>query len=186
MFKKGKRRKTYRYYRRRRERKPSLRTFLTSKFLETSIFLLTLFLLLYAFSFYLKQSQPRAEQREGLILVRTQILNGIRTPAGSEEKDLAQKLAKRLKRLRVNNLVYEVVEIGKLVEFEPKESLILDRKGDKRRGCPSELALLTAKALGISSQNVICKELDNNYRDIALTIVIGTDYRIFFPPTEKL
>ena len=96
---------------------------------------------------------------------------------------MAQRLAQRLKRLKVNDIVYQIVEIGKLEDSVIRESLILDRLGDQKKGLPSEVALLTAEALGIRQRNVICKKLENNYQGISLTIVIGDDWEILLPST---
>ena len=105
---------------------------------------------------------------------------------------MAQKMAKRLEQLKVDNIVYEIVEIEKpslgsegLGDSEVNESMILDRMGNENNGPPSEVALLTAKALGISPQNVICKRLKNNYQDVSLTISIGNDYKKLFTPPKK-
>jgi len=192
MFKKDKRRKTYRYYRRKRRKKVGLRAYLGSRLVEISIVFLTLLLLMYAFSFYRKLSQPEAKEQKKLIFARTQILNGCQKStgvnhtvhtAGSIGEDVAQRLAQRLKRLKVNDIVYQIVEIGKLEDSVIRESLILDRLGDQKKGLPSEVALLTAEALGIRQRNVICKKLENNYQGISLTIVIGDDWEILLPST---
>jgi hypothetical protein len=178
MSKKIKRKKVYRYYRRRRPKKPSLRTYLSSKLLEISIVFLTILLVLFVFSFYKKLSQPEAKEQGSLVLARTQILNGC------QKEDVAQRVAERLNRMKVNNVRYQITEIKKLKDSAPKESLILDRLGDQNKGGPSEVALLTAEALGIDPQNVIYKKLDDNYRGISLTIVIGTDGEILLTQLE--
>ncbi len=154
-----------------------------SKLVEFSIVFLTLFLLIYAFSFYRKLSQAEAKEQKDLVFVRTQILNGCQKTAESVGESVAQRVAERLKRMQVNDIVYQIVEIGELEGFTPKESLILDRLGDQKTGTPSEVALLTAEALGIHQRNVICKKLENNYQAISLTIVIGDDGEILLPST---
>jgi hypothetical protein len=175
MSKKKKRRKVYRYYRRKRPRKPGVRTYLVSKFLEISIVFLVILLLIYAFSFYKKLSQPQAKEQEGLVLARTQILNGC--PRG----DVAERVAEKLKSMKVDNIVYQITEIEKLEDSAPKESLILDRSGDQESEVPSEVALVTAEALGILQRNVLRKTLKNNYQGISLTIVIGDDAEMLLP-----
>ena len=163
-----------------------------SKLLEISIVFLTLLILMYTFSFYKKLNQPEAKEQKNLVFVRTQILNGCQKSAGvnhtvhtsgSIGENVAQRLAERLKRLKVNNIMYQIVEIGKLEDSVIRESLILDRLGGQKKGAPSEVALLTAEALGIRQRNVICKKLENNYQGISLTIVIGDDWKILLPST---
>jgi len=85
--------------------------------------------------------------------------------------------------MKVDNIVYQIVEIGNLKDSSPKESLILDRLGDQKRQTPSEVAFLTAEALGIRPRNVIFKKLKDNYQGISLTIVIGQDWKILLPST---
>lgn len=190
MFKKDKRRKAYRYYRRGKRKKFGFWAKVGSKFLWACIVFLTIILLLYAFSFYQKLSQPEVKEPRKPILARVQILNGSSEP---KRDDLAQKLAKRLGQLKADNIMsYEIVEIEKcdfkamgLEDSLANESLILDRIGGRKDGLPSEVALVTAKALGIPSQNVISKKLKNNYQDISLTILIGDDYKTLFPALSK-
>jgi hypothetical protein len=158
--------KAHRFYRRKEKRR-------SSKLLEVSIVFLTILLLIYAFSFFKKISQsetiPKPTQSRESIFVRTQILNG------SQKEGLAQKLADRLRELKVDNIIYDIIQTGNFEYLKPKQSFILDRAGDEEKGNPSEIALLTAQALGINKENVLCKKLENNYQDIALTIVIGRD-----------
>jgi hypothetical protein len=172
MFGKNKKRKTSRFYKRKGKKEKS------SKFLEISIILLTLLLLIYGFSFFKKISQsettPIPTQNKELIFVRTQILNG------SQKEGLAQKLADRLRDLRVDNIIYDVIQTGNFENLKPEQSFILDRAGDEEKADPSQIALLTAQALGMDKENVLCKKLENNYQEIALTIVIGNDYQRLF------
>jgi hypothetical protein len=172
MSKTKKRRKVYRYYRRKRPKKPGLRTYLSSKLLEFSIALLAVILLIFAFSFYKKLNQPQAKKPDQVVLARTQILNGC------QSQGVSQKVAERLQRMKVDNIVYQIVEMGEVKDSAPKESLILDRLGDQKEGRPSEAALLTAEALGIHPRNVVCKKLKDNYLGISLTIVIGDDWKM--------
>jgi hypothetical protein len=199
MFRKGKRRKTYKYYRRSKRKKLNFWTRLGSKLLWVSITFLTILLFIYAFSFYRKLSQTEASEfgfHEGEerkpILARIQILNGCSDASVTKGEDLAQKIGKRLTQLKVDNISYEIMETEKcnfgsmgLEDSLVKESLIIDRIGNKRKDLPSEVALLTARALGISPQNVVYKKLKNNYQDISLTILIGNDFRILFPAVSR-
>ena len=92
-------------------------------------------------------------------------------------------MADRLRELKVDNIIYDVIQTGNFEYLKPKQSFILDRAGDVEKGNPSEIALLTAQALGIDKERVLCKKLENNYQEIALTIVIGSDtsdYQRFF------
>jgi len=190
MSKNKKRAKVYRYYHRKRKKKVGWRTYLSSKLVEICIVFLVLLLLMFGFSFYRKLSRPEAsefgasgKEQKKLIFARAQILNVCQKSEGFLEEDVAQKVAERLKRMKVDNIVYQIVEIGKLKDSSPKESLILDRLGDQKRQTPSEVAFLTAEALGIRPRNVIYKKLKDNYQEISLTIVIGQDWKILLPST---
>ena len=171
MFRKSKKRKVHRFYRKRKKQK-------SSRILEASIILVAFLILIYGFSFFKKISQSEEtaalSQDEDFLFVRTQILNG------SQEKGLAQRLAEGLRGLRVSNVVYDVVEIGNFEYSEAEQSFILDRTSDEKEASPSKIALLTALALGIDKENVLCKELKDNYQEIELTIVIGRDHERLF------
>jgi hypothetical protein len=175
MAKKKKRRKVYRYYRRKRPKKVTWRTYLGSRLLEITIAFTAILLLLYVFSLYKRLSQPEAKVRKELVFARTQILDG------HQREGAADKVAERLRGMRVHNVVYQIVEIGELKDSAPRESLVLDRLGCQERGAPSEVALGAADALGIDRGRVICKKLEDNYRAISLTIVIGDDWEKLLP-----
>lgn len=80
----------------------------------------------------------------------------------------------------MGNIIYDVIQIGNFEYSKPEQSFILDRTADEEETSPSEIALLTARALGIGKENVLGKELKNNYQEITLTIVIGKDYQRLF------
>ena len=151
------------------------RSYLGSRLLEITIALAAILLLLYVFSLYKRLSQPEAKEQKELVFARTQILDGY------GRKGAAGKAAEKLKEMRVRNFVYQIVEIGDLRDSTPGESLILDRMGCQKTGEPSEVALAAADALGIDRERVICRKLENNYRAISLTIVIGDDWERLAP-----
>jgi hypothetical protein len=175
MSKKKKRRKVYKYYRRKRPKKVTWRTYLGSRLLEITIALAAILLLLYVFSLYKRLSQPEAKEQKELVFARTQILDGYRRGGA------ADKAAERLKGMSAHNVIYQIVEIGALKDSAPRESLVLDRMGCQKEGAPSEIALAAADALGIDRGRVICRRLENNYRAISLTIVIGDDWETLGP-----
>jgi hypothetical protein len=195
MFWKSKKR-THRYYRKTKRIKMNFWTKLGSKFLWISIAFLTLLLLIYAFSFYRKLSQPEASEFGSrstepgkTTSVRVQILNGCPEQKG---KGLAQKLSQRLEQLHSGNLEYEIVELENcdwgsqgLEDSLYQESMIIDRAGGEKEGSPSEVALQTARILGISPRNVICKRLKHNYQNISLTLLIGNDYKNILSEVSK-
>jgi len=167
MFRKSKKRKVHRFYKKKRKQK-------SSKLLEISIVFVAFLILIYGFSFFKKISQSeatfRSTQGEELVFVRTQILNG------SQKQGLAQRMADKLRGLKVGNIIYDVIQVGNFEYSKAEQSFILDRTADEEAN-PSEIALLTAQALGIEEENVLSKKLENNYQEIALTIVIGNDYQ---------
>jgi hypothetical protein len=177
MSRETKRKKNFRYYRRKRLKKTSLRKYLSSKLVEFSIVLLVILLSIYAFSLFKKLHQPTVKQQQDLVFTRTQILNA------SSRDNAVKFVIEKLKGMKANNIAHQIVEVDELNASQPKESMILDRTGDGEGKTPSQIALLTAEALGIQAKNVICKELDDNYRGISLTIVIGEDWKVLFPGT---
>ena len=186
MFWKSK--KTHRYYRKTKRTKVNFWTKLLSKFLWVTIAFLTILLVIYAFSFFRKLSQPEASDfgssgKDSIkqISARIQILNGC---SESKGKELIQKITRKLEQFKSEQIGYEIVESGKcdfgsagLEDSLVNESLILDRAEGGKDGAPSEAALITARVLGIKPQNVISKKLKNNYQDIRLTILVGNDYK---------
>jgi cell division protein FtsB len=175
MFKETKRKKKFRYYRRRRMKKMSLRKYLSSRLVDLFIVLLVVLLSVYAFSLLKKLYQPTVKQQEDLVFTRTQILNT------SHRENAVKAVIEKLKGMKVNNIDHQIVEVDDLEAAAPKESMILDRMGNGEKKTPSQAALLTAEALGIQARNVIIKELEDNYQGISLTIVIGDDWKILFP-----
>lgn len=178
MSKATKRKKSYRYYRRRRLKKTSLKKYLGSKLIEIFLVLAAIFVAIYAFSLFKKLHQPTVKQQEDLVFARTQILN-----ASLNSEDAVKVVLERLKEMKANNIAHHIVEIGNLEAFSGKESMILDRTGDKGRKKPSQVALLTAQVLGIPAENVVFKELEDNYQGISLTIVIGSDWGVLLSGT---
>jgi hypothetical protein len=174
MSKATKRKKNYRYYRRRRLKKTSLRKYLGSKLVSFSIILLSLLLAVYAVSLLKELRRPTMKQHEDLVFARTQILNA------SHKQNLVKLVTDRLQKMRTSNVAHQIVEVGELEAFGGGESMILDRLGDKGDKTPSQVALLTAEALGIPARNVVYKELKDNYQGISLTIVIGSDWEALF------
>ncbi len=150
--------------------------------MEASIILVAFLILIFGFSSFKKISQSEEtsapNQDEDLVFVRTQILNGC------QKGGLARHLAEGLARLRVSNVFYDVIEIGNFEYSEAHQSFILDRSTDCKEAGPSKIALLTAQALGIDKENVLCKELKDNYQEIELTVVIGRDHQRLFSPEE--
>jgi hypothetical protein len=187
MFGKNKRR-THRYYRRSRRIRVNFWTKIGSKLLWFTIAFLTILLLIYAFSFYKKLSQPEASEFGSpaddpgkLFSARVQILNGCTT---SKDPELAQKMARKLELFKTSRIRYEVVDVEKcdfasagLEDSLANESMIIDRTEAGKDGSPSEIAFLTARGLGIKPVNVICRKLKDNYEDVTLTVLIGNDYR---------
>jgi len=112
-----------------------------------------------------------------LVFTRTQILNA------SHQDNAVKVVMERLKGMKTNNIAHQIVEVNDLKDSGPKESMILDRMGDQEKKTPSQIAILTAEALGIQTRNVIFKELEDNYQGISLTIVIGDDWKTLFPGT---
>jgi hypothetical protein len=178
MSKATKRKKSYRYYRRRRLKRTSLISYLGFRLMELSIVLVAIFVAIYAFSFLKKIRQPTVKRQEDLIFARTQILK-----ASPDGDDALGAVMEKLKEMKANNIAHQIVEIGDLEAFGNGESMILDRMGGTGKKGPSRVALLTAEALGIPARNVVCKELKDNYKGISLTIVIGSDWGVLLSGT---
>ncbi len=67
-------------------------------------------------------------------------------------------------------LVFDVLEVGDFGDSAVAHTLVLDRKGE------SKIPYEVADVLGIKRDNVLFKKLEDNYLDLDVSIVLGTDY----------
>ncbi len=95
--------------------------------------------------------------------IRLQILNGC------GQNGVASRLAQRIPAIIRLPLEVSVLEVGDFDSYDVKKTFIISREKDLSQ---SEAF---AKQLGIEG-NVIYRPLEDNYRGITTTLVIGEDY----------
>lgn len=161
MFRRKKTAKNYRFYRKKSKRKRSL------KFLDLGIAFLGLLTLLFVLSSVRRLTQTQAEGSLRTTPLRVQVLNA----SGSK---LDPELTKLLNAINIGTYYLLVVEQKDLSDSLYKETLLLDRKGEKR------IAKQLGEKLGLKRENIRSQKLENNYLDISLTLILGQDYQKLF------
>ena len=106
--------------------------------------------------------------------VRLQILNGcgVRGAAGM--------IGDRLGNYRDDEIELMVVDTDNFDLTEIPESFVIARTENARE------AIILADKLGLNNDNIEYRPLDNNFRHVSVTLVLGSDYeRISFASGEK-
>lgn len=155
--------KTRKFYRKGKTQKKS-----SSKSLSFFIFILALVVLVYTFSFVKRLSQTEAVGSPEPQLIRVQILNGC--GASGAAQDVAEFLLSQ----KFEGIIFDVIDVGNFTDDNISQTLIWDRIGDE--STPQKVARL----LGIEKDNVSYHLLKNNYLDIKVTLILGSDYQKIF------
>ncbi len=105
--------------------------------------------------------------------IRLQILNGCGL------NGIASKTAERIPSLVKLPLEVEIIEVGDFDSYNIKESFMISREKDLKP------ARLFAEQIGLNCENFVYKPIENNYRSITVTLVLGEDYELLLEtPTE--
>jgi hypothetical protein len=105
-------------------------------------------------------------------IIRLQILNGC------GETGVAAKMAKDIPSRVKLPLEVSILEVGDFDSYDIRETLVISREKDM------DQSKRFAEQLGIDSDKVLYRPLENNYRGITTTLVIGDDYEMLLE-TEK-
>ena len=65
-----------------------------------------------------------------------------------------------------------MIDVDDFDSYDVAETFIISRQKD------TEAAKLLAEQLGIDSDKVIYRKMENNYRSISATLVLGKDYEL--------
>ncbi len=103
--------------------------------------------------------------------LRIQVLNA----SGSK---LEPEFLEQLKKKNIGTYYLTIVELKDFNDSPIKETLLLDRKKDRK------LARLLGEKLGVKRENIESQELEDNYLDLNYTLILGQDYRMLFKPTD--
>ncbi|UCD64863.1 MAG: LytR C-terminal domain-containing protein [Candidatus Zixiibacteriota bacterium] len=102
-------------------------------------------------------------------LVRLEILNGCRQPG------IAAKTAALLSEYRNDEIEIRIIATGDFDLRTVRQSFLVSRDKDKR---PTEML---AKTLGMEPSSVVYQPLENNYRQVSATLVLGEDFESIRP-----
>jgi hypothetical protein len=103
--------------------------------------------------------------------LRIQLLNA----SGSR---IEPEVIEQLKKKNMGTYCLTIVELKDFNDSPIKETLLLDRKKDRR------LARLVGEKLGVKRANIESQELEDNYLDIDYTLILGQDYHKLFKLTD--
>ena len=136
-----------------------------SRVLELSIAVLFVFVLVYVVSMSIRVSQGVSRTLQSPEhVVRLQILNGCGITG------LASRFADGLSKYEDNDLEIQVVDTDNFEINKVSHSFIISRLEDK------SVATMLATKLGLPSEEISYKPLENNYRHVSATLVIGEDW----------
>ena len=105
--------------------------------------------------------------------VRLQILNGCGITGA------ASKVAASLPGRISLPLEVAVLDTDDFNSYDVKESFVISRDGDLKA------AGIFAEQLGLKVDNIVYKPIENNYRSISLTLVLGDDFETIINPVSE-
>jgi hypothetical protein len=136
-----------------------------NRFLEIFIALAFVAVLVYVVSVTVrvttgisKTTDPPANQ------VRLQVLNGC------GETGLASRVSDQLSGYRDEDLEIKVVDAGNFEVMEVPQSFLISRVKN------TSAAAVLARKLGLDPSGIEYKPLENNYRHVTVTLVLGLDH----------
>jgi hypothetical protein len=151
---------------------------LKSRYLEILIAVTFVVLLVYVVSVTLQVARGISQTVDPPThTVRLQVLNGCGVPR------MAAQVADRLSGYRDADIRISIVDTDNFESVSVDSSFVISRERDKTA------ALVLARKLGLDDSRVTYDELENNYRHVSVTLVVGSDHaRIAAPKpatTEK-
>ncbi|SYZ72986.1 hypothetical protein TRIP_C21101 [Candidatus Zixiibacteriota bacterium] len=136
-----------------------------SRFLELSILAIFILVLIYGASFALRINNGVSKTTVTTTYpVRIQILNGCGT------RGLADRIAYALPKLVTAPVEASVVEVFDFKASNVKRSFLIAREADLTG------TKKLAEQLGLPTDNIVYEPIENNYRSITATLVVGEDY----------
>lgn len=145
-----------------------------SKFLELAIVAIFALVAIYAASFAIRITHGFSKTVEAPeFIIRLQILNGCGVDG------VANRAAKIVPQLTHLPLEVKVMDVDDFDSYDVSESIIISRDQDL------EASKLLARQLGLDDDKVIYQELENNYRSITATLVLGSDVETVVLDSDK-
>ena len=107
-------------------------------------------------------------------MVRLQILDSSQAPGA------AAGIAALLKSVSDGDVEIRIVGVDDFDIRPVERSFLISREADKTA------ATLLAGKIGLKASDVVYQPLENNYRQISATLVVGRDYRILKPQVASI
>jgi LytR cell envelope-related transcriptional attenuator len=168
MFFKKSKRKTTKSVRRKSQTRKNPRV------LELAIAAILVLVLIYGASFAIRITHGFSKTIDmPEHVIRLQILNGCGI------NGIASRAAKILQTKVKHPLEVEIIEVGDFDSYNAGESFIISRKKDLKP------ARLFAEQIGINSEKIVYKSIENNYRSITVTLVLGDDCELLLETSTE-
>lgn len=136
-----------------------------SRFLEMAIVVIFALVLIYGASFAIRITHGLSRTVDGPeYIIRLQILNGcgIHNAAG--------RMAKAFPELVRLPLEVDVVEVDNFKSYHVRGSFLISRNKDLKP------VRILAEQLGLDADSIIYEPIENNYRSISATLILGEDF----------
>lgn len=144
-----------------------------NKYLEIAIVVTFVVVLIYIGSITFRITTGVSKTIESpSYVVRLQVLNGCGQPG------LAGVYADKLAAFKDGEMEIKIVDTDNFELKKVAESFIISRLDDKKA------ARLLAQKIGLDPSKVTYKPLENNYRHVSATLVLGEDYKMILA-TQK-
>ena len=146
-----------------------------NKYLEIIIAILFVIVLVYVSSVTVRITSGVTKTVEpSANTVRLQVLNGCGV------RGLAAAFSDRLAGYKDKDLEIKIVDTDNFDQVKVAQSFVISRLEDK------QAAEILSEKIGLDPSQIIYKELENNYRHISATLVLGEDYGIIRLAGETL
>lgn len=140
-----------------------------SRLLELAIVAIFALVIIYAASFAIRVTQGFTRTIDSAdYIVRLQILNGCGTDGA------ANKVTRTLPAFVKLPLDVKIVDVDNFNSYDVEQSFIISRQEDLSS------AKILAHQIGLDKDNIVFEPIENNFRSITATLVIGQDYENIF------
>jgi hypothetical protein len=123
----------------------------------------------FAVKYSVGESSPPPPQPSFL---RFQVLNGCGVNGA------AANFARHLRNLSTAEIVIDVIDEGNFTSYDQEKTLLIVREAS------IEETEKVVELVGVSSDRIIEKRLDDNFLDINFTMVLGRDFVTYLDSTE--
>lgn len=139
---------------------------LKSRYLEILIVVAFVILFVYVVSMTLQVARGVSQTiAPPTHTVRLQVLNGCGVPK------MAARVADRLSGYTDQDIRISIVDTDNFESVSIDSSFVISRDSDKTA------ALVLARKLGLDESRVTYERVDNNYRHVSVTLVVGSDHQ---------